>query len=97
VLTAKNSTLAFTLNFFLPGAGLWYLGWPGLALVNLLFVLLVGIGAAVALPDDVFDRLRGGLSAGCSGGSGAVAMALANRRNALMRIASTAATADAKC
>jgi hypothetical protein len=91
----KNATLAFTLNFFLPGSGLWYLGWPGWGLVNLVVVLLVGAAALVALPDDVLERNRGLLSAGGAGGSGGLAMALASRRNALSRIASKAAAPGA--
>jgi hypothetical protein len=79
------------LNFFLPGSGLWYLGWLGWGIVNLVVVLLVGVVAVVALPDEVFARTRGLLTAGCAGGSGGLAMALANRRNALSRIASKAA------
>src|SRR5207237_6131611 len=46
----KSPFLAFTLNFFLPGAGLWYLGRPGWGLVNLLVVLGVGVVAVLALP-----------------------------------------------
>ena len=83
----KNATLAFTLNFFLPGAGLWYLGWPGWGLLNLVIVLGIGVAAALVLPDDVLERNRGVLSAGIAGGSGGLAMATANRRNALSRIA----------
>ena len=83
----KNATLAFTLNFFLPGSGLWYLGWPGWGVLNLVVVLVVGLIAVLTLPDDVFDRNRSLLSAATAGGSGGLAMALANRRNALSRIA----------
>lgn len=85
--TPRNATVAFALNFLLPGAGLWYLGWPGWGLVNFAGVLAVGVMAALALPDDVFDRHRGLLSAAIAGGSGGLAMALANRRNALGRTA----------
>jgi len=77
----KSPFLAFTLNFFLPGAGLWYLGRRGWAVVNLLAVLAVGVLAALALPEDVFDRNVGLLGAACGGGSGGLAMTLAQQRN----------------
>jgi hypothetical protein len=77
----KSPFLAFTLSFFLPGAGLWYLGWRGWAVVNLLVVLGVGVIAALALPEDMFDRNIGLLSAACGGGSGGLAMGLAQQRN----------------
>jgi hypothetical protein len=77
----KNPTVAFTLSFFLPGAGLWYLGLGGCALLNFLGVLTVGFVAALALPEDVFERSIGSLNAACGGGSGGLAMALAMKRN----------------
>jgi hypothetical protein len=81
----KNATLAFTLNFFLPGAGLWYLGWWGWGLLNLAVVLTIGVAASLAMPDDVFEHNRRYLAAMCSGGSGGLAMGLADRWNALRR------------
>lgn len=81
----KSPTLAFTLNFFLPGTGLWYLGWPGWGGVNFVAVLLIG-AAALGLPAEVVARNRMLFGAVCSGGSGGLAMALANRRNALNRL-----------
>jgi hypothetical protein len=77
----KSPFLACTLSFFLPGDGLWYLGWRGWAVVNLLAVLAVGVVAALALPEDVFDRNIGLMGAACGGGSGGLAMALAQQRN----------------
>jgi hypothetical protein len=76
----KSPFLAFVLSFFVPGAGLWYLGWRGWAVVNLLAVIAVGVIAALALPEDVFDRNAGALSAALSGGSGGLAMTLAKNR-----------------
>ena len=81
----KNTTLAFTLNFFLPGAGLWYLGWWGWGLLNLAVVLTIGVAASLAMSEDDFERNRRYLAAMCSGGSGGLAMGLANRWNALRR------------
>jgi hypothetical protein len=93
----KSPLLAFTLSFFLPGAGLWYLGRRGWAGVNLLAVLGVGVVAALVLPDDVFDRNVGLLGAACGGGSGGLAMTLAqqrNQRDAEQRHAEPGAAAD---
>jgi hypothetical protein len=81
VTPPKNATLAFTLNFFLPGAGLWYLGLFGWGLLNFLAVLGIGIVAALILPDDVFDRNIRILSVMCSSGSGGLAMAITQQRN----------------
>lgn len=77
----KSPLLAFTLSFFPAGAGLWYLGLRRWAVVNMLVVLVVGVAAALALPEDVFDRNTGLLAAACGGGSGGLAMTLAQQRN----------------
>jgi hypothetical protein len=69
------------LSFFLPGAGLWYLGLWGWGFLNLLAVLLIGVIAATTLPERDFERIIGILSAACGGGSGGLAMALAIQRN----------------
>jgi hypothetical protein len=79
----KSPLLAFTLSFFLPGAGLWYLGWRQWAVANLLVVLAIGAVAALALPEGVFDRNIRLLATACSGGSGGLAMALAQQHNQL--------------
>ena len=81
----KSPMLAFTLNFFVPGAGLWYLGSWAWGLLNLLVVIAIGVTAAFALTDDTFDRIRGPLAAACAGGSGGLAMALVNQSNARLR------------
>ena len=77
----KSPLLAFTLNFFLPGTGLWYLGKMGWGIINLFVVLTVGLIAVLVLPEDVFDRYIRYLAIGCSGGSGGLAMALAQQMN----------------
>jgi hypothetical protein len=76
----KSPLLAFTLNFFLPGAGLWYLGKPAWGLVNLLAVLAVGVAAVFALPEETFERYIRFIASGCAGGSGGIAQALAKLR-----------------
>jgi hypothetical protein len=53
-------------------------GW---AFVNLLVVVGIGAAAAFALPDDVFDRNKGGLGAALNGGNGGLALGLARRHN----------------
>lgn len=42
----KKSTIAATLNFGIPGAGLWYLGKRTLAVVNLLLATALVAGLA---------------------------------------------------
>jgi hypothetical protein len=77
----KNVTLAFTLNFFLPGSGLWYVGRPDLGLVNFVGVLSVGVLAVVMWP----DRDHGAAAAACASTSGTIAVTYARQRNALGR------------
>ncbi len=82
IVKAKSPNLAFTLNFFLPGAGLWYLGKGKYGLINFASVLLIGVGLGLFLQDDVFERHRGLFAAGLAGGSGGLAMAMATQMNA---------------
>jgi hypothetical protein len=77
----KSPLLAFTLSFFLPGAGLWYLGKWAWGFVNLAVVLVLGVIAAVALSEEAFERSIRYLAIGCGGGSGGLAMALAQQMN----------------
>jgi hypothetical protein len=77
----KSPFLAFTFSFFLPGAGLWYLGRLGWGVVNLLGVLAIGAVAVFVLPEEVFDRYIRYVAIGCAGGSGGLAMALAQQIN----------------
>jgi len=77
----KRPWLAFTLSFFLPGAGLWYLGKWTWGLVNLAAVLAVGIIAACALSDEAFKKYIRVLAVACAGGSGGLALALAQQMN----------------
>jgi hypothetical protein len=77
----KRPWLAFTLNFFLPGAGLWYLGKWTWGLMNLAVVLAVGIIAVFALSEGAFEKYIRVLAVACAGGSGGVAMAVAQQMN----------------
>jgi len=73
----KSPMLAFTLSFFLPGAGLCYLGKWIWGIVNLSVVLGLGL-AMVFLFNGAFEHYIKTLSYGIAGGSGGLAMALAN-------------------
>lgn len=77
----KNPLLAFTLNFFFPGAGLAYLGKWRWGFINLGCVLLIGVILAFALPDDLFSTYSNIIAAGLGGGSGGLAQSLATQRN----------------
>jgi hypothetical protein len=77
----KSPLLAFTLSFFVPGAGLWYLGKWAWGFVNLAVVLVIGVIAAVALSEEAFEKYIRHLAVGCGGGSGGLAMALAQQMN----------------
>ena len=75
--TMKKPLLAFTLSFFLPGAGLAYLGKWKWAFINLGVVLLVGVVLALVLPDEMFYKYMRYVAVGCSGGSAGYAYSLA--------------------
>ena len=77
----KRPTLAFTLSFLLPGAGLAYLGKWKWGVLNLGIVLLIGAVAAFFLSDDAFGRYIRYIGIGCSSGSGGLAQALATQMN----------------
>jgi hypothetical protein len=77
----KKPSVAFLLNFLLPGAGLAYLGKWKWAIINLAVVLLIGILAAFLLSEDIFDRYIRYVAFGCAGGSGGLAQQLAAQMN----------------
>jgi hypothetical protein len=77
----KSPSLAFTLSFFLPGAGLWYLGKWAWGFVNFAVVLALGVIAALALNEEAFAKYIHVLAIGCGSGSGGFAMALAQQMN----------------
>lgn len=77
----KSPFLAFTLSFFLPGAGLWYLGKLAWGFVNLAVVLVIGFIAALALSEEALEKYIRFLAIGCGSGSGGLAMALAQQMN----------------
>lgn len=77
----KKPMLAFTLNFFLPGAGLAYLGKWKWAAINLGVVLALGLILAFIMPEDFFVDAVRYLAMACFGGSGGLAYTLARRMN----------------
>lgn len=77
----KKPFVAFLLSFFLPGAGLAYLGKWKSAAINMGIVLLIGVAAAFLLPDETLQRYGQYIVFGCSGGSGALAQAATTQMN----------------
>jgi hypothetical protein len=77
----KSPLLAFTLSFFIPGAGLWYLGKPGWGLVNLFVVLAIGAAAVLILPGEAFEKYIRWVAVVCAGGSGGLSQALSQQQN----------------
>lgn len=77
----KQPFVAFLLSFFLPGAGLAYLGRWKHAALNFGGVLAVGVVAALLLPEEWFERGIRYLSFGLAGGSAAYAQAMAKVHN----------------
>jgi hypothetical protein len=77
----KKPFIAFLLSLMLPGAGLAYLGKWRWAIINLVVVLLVGVLAALLLPEGVFDWSIRYIAIGCAGGSGGLAQQLAREIN----------------
>jgi hypothetical protein len=75
----KSPFLAFTMSFFLPGAGLCYLGKWTWGFVNFAVVLFVGVIAALALSDEALEKYMRYLAIACGGGSGGLAMSLAQQ------------------
>jgi hypothetical protein len=77
----KRPLLAFALSFFLPGAGLCYLGMWKWGLVNLVAVLILGAVAVSVLDEATLDSYRRYIAIACSSGSAALAMHLTEQRN----------------
>jgi len=77
----KKPIVAFTLSFFLPGAGLAYLGKWSWAFVNFGVVLLIGIAAAFFLSEETLEAYRRYIAIGCSSGSAGLAQAIATQMN----------------
>ena len=78
----KKVWLAFLLNFVLPGAGLAYLGRWGLAGMNVLAVLSLGMALTFSgLIEAVPQEFRYLLPMAVSGGSGGWAVGLAQQHN----------------
>jgi hypothetical protein len=77
----KKPFLAFILSFFLPGAGLAYLGKWKLGAINLFVVLLIGFILVFVLSEEIFDHYIRFIAMGCSGGSGGLAHVMATQMN----------------
>ncbi len=77
----KSPFLAFTLSFFVPGAGLWYLGKWAWGFVNLAVVMVIGVVVTFALSEEIFETCIRYVAIGCAGGSGGLALALAQQMN----------------
>ena len=78
----KSPFLAFLLSFFLPGAGLAYLGFWKAALLNFILALAIGVILAFVLPDSTSGSYLRYVAFGLAGGSGAYAQQRAKLRNA---------------
>ena len=50
-------------------------------MINFIIVLGVGIAFALAVPEDVFEKWIRYIAVGCGGGSGGLAMAIAQQKN----------------
>jgi hypothetical protein len=77
-MPAKQPVWAFALNFFLPGAGLVYLGKPLAGMVNLIVVLALGTAIYFVLPRDVFERSAPWIGIAFQVSSGLWAQSIAN-------------------
>ncbi len=77
----KKPIVAFTLSFFLPGAGLAYLGKWKWGFINLGIVLLVGVAAAFLLSEETLHQYGRYIAIGCAGGSAGLAQALTTQMN----------------
>jgi hypothetical protein len=77
----KKPIVAFTLSFFLPGAGLAYLGKWKWAFINLGVVLLIGVAAALLLSEETFQQYGQYIGVACASASGALADILTKQMN----------------
>ena len=77
----KKPFVAFFLSFFLPGAGLVYIGRWKWALINLAVVVLVGVLAELILTEEAFGGYMRYIAFCCAGGSGGLAQHLAVQMN----------------
>jgi hypothetical protein len=78
----KKPWLAFILNFLLAGAGLAYLGMWAWGVVNLIGVVLLGIGLTEIVPASQLDWVYIALPVI----NGVLAQSLAQSRNAKLKL-----------
>lgn len=71
----KRSTKAATLSFLLPGAGLWYLGESGHAIINFLVAVVISGFALISTHEHLHYAFLA-IAAGSSGYAHAAARAL---------------------
>jgi len=77
----KSEILAFILNFFLPGAGLAYLGLYRSAVLNFLFVVVIAFALGMYLDPQMLTDGGAYIGAAIAGGSGGFAMSKAREMN----------------
>ncbi len=90
----KSHNAAFFLSFFLPGAGLWYLGKWKHGFINLGVVFALGLTLFLVLPEETFFRIRRWIAIGCGAGSAGLAQAMAKQMNAALEAKETASKAS---
>lgn len=82
----KNSILAFTISFFLPGFGLAYLGRWKWCFINLGIVLGISLIAALSLSEEAFDQAARYIRVVMASASGGVALAATQTHNARLKL-----------
>ena len=85
----KNSILAFTISFFLPGFGLAYLGRWKWCFINLGIVFGVGVIAALSfsnVSEETYETAARYIRVVCASASGGVALAATQTHNARLKL-----------
>jgi TM2 domain-containing membrane protein YozV len=90
----KKPSVAFMLSFFLPGAGLAYLGKWKWAVANFCIVLLLGILLGLFLPEDIFTHYARIIAIGFGSASAGLAQALTQQMNLKIKNAQAGGTVD---
>ena len=78
----KHPAIATLLNFVIPGAGLWYLGYRGWGMLNLLVATAIVLGTATLVPGLFNEHMHYVIFAVAAGSAGlAHSMARGKNRN----------------
>lgn len=85
----KSEILAFILNFFVPGAGLAYLGLYKGAALNVLLVVVIAFALGMYLEPQMLVDGGAYIGAAIAGGSGGYAMTKAREMNQEMEDAAS--------